>query len=118
MVPLIALNRDIEEARAAVRNPARDAHRRHGTAGARACGHLDGAISDFSEAIQLNPGEAVPYCNRGIAKTQKGDPDGALSDFNRALQLKPDFAAAYFSRGRAKKAKGDRDGEISDYNQA
>jgi tetratricopeptide (TPR) repeat protein len=79
-------------------------------------GDLDGAIADFSEAIQLKP-EFAAYYDRGRAKYSKGDYDGAIADFSEAIQLKPDYDA-YCDRGFAKDRKGDHDGAIADFSEA
>ena len=81
----------------------------------RAKGDLDGAIEDYTKAIQLKPRNADAYYERGLAKRAKGDLDGAIADFTNAVELKPDFAEAYGSRGDAKKAKGDLDGANADH---
>jgi tetratricopeptide (TPR) repeat protein len=80
-------------------------------------GDWDGAIADFSEAIQLKPGYFQAYNDRGIAKERKGDHDGAIADFSEAIQLKPDFAGAYGGRGIAKNSIRDYDGAIADFSE-
>jgi tetratricopeptide (TPR) repeat protein len=80
-------------------------------------GDLDGAISDFDEAIRLDP-DADAFYNRAIARTAKGDLDGAISDYDEAIRLKPDYAQAFYNRALARTAKGDLDGAISDYDEA
>jgi tetratricopeptide (TPR) repeat protein len=52
-------------------------------------GDLDGAIADFSHAIELDPRLADAYQNRGLAKSSKGDSQGAADDYERAKKLKP-----------------------------
>jgi lipoprotein NlpI len=81
-------------------------------------GDLDGAISDYTRAIELDPNYVLAYRNRGDTKQQKSDLDGAIADYNRALELDPKYAIAYNNRGIAKQAKRDPDGAISDYTRA
>jgi lipoprotein NlpI len=81
-------------------------------------GDLDGAITDYTRAIDLNPKYANAYHNRGRVKHAKGDLDGALADFTSALALAPKHALAYYNRGNAKYAKGALDGALADYSRA
>jgi Flp pilus assembly protein TadD len=81
-------------------------------------GDFDGAIVDYSKAVELKADFASAYSNRGIAKADKGDFDGAIADYAKAIELRPDFADAYNNRGIAKQSKGDFDGAIADYSKA
>ncbi len=81
-------------------------------------GDLDGAIADFTKAIELDPGYAWAYGRRGNAKQAKGDFDGAIGDYTKAIELKPDYADAYGCRGQTKEFKGDLDGAIADCTKA
>jgi tetratricopeptide (TPR) repeat protein len=78
-------------------------------------GDLDGAIADFSRAIELSPQHAPAYYNRGIARSDKGDLDGAIADYNKAIALDAKDGDAYNNRGLARSDKGDLDGAIADY---
>ncbi len=80
-------------------------------------GEHDIAISEYTEAIRLNPKFAEAYSNRGRAYGIKGDNDIALSDFNEAIRLNPKLAWAYAGRCAANVNKG-YDDRISDCNQA
>src|ERR1017187_4010260 len=84
----------------------------------QAKGDLDGAIADFTKAIELRPDLAISFEYRGKAKQAKGDLDGAIADFTKAIELKPDDAVAYSNRGFAKQAKSDLDGAIADNTKA
>jgi len=55
---------------------------------------MDGALADFTKAIDLNPNDANAYFGLGIVKTAKGDIDGAKADYTKALKLKPGFSEA------------------------
>jgi tetratricopeptide (TPR) repeat protein len=79
---------------------------------------FDGAIADFSKALEMNPKIVGAYINRGYMKFLKKDIDGAIADDTQAIELSPNDELAYLDRGRAKREKGDFDGAIADYNKA
>jgi len=81
-------------------------------------GNLDGAIADYSRAIELDPKYAIAYFNRGNAKSNKGELEGAIADYSRAIDIDPKYAKAYNNRGNAKNKKGDLGGAIADYSRA
>ena len=62
-------------------------------------GDLQGAIADFTKAIEINPQYAIAYTNRGFAKSNSKDYQGAIVDYNKAIQINPQYAATYFNRG-------------------
>jgi tetratricopeptide (TPR) repeat protein len=68
-------------------------------------GDFDGAIADYTKAIELNPNNVDAYNNRGATKTTKDDLDRAIADYSKCIQLKPDDAKAYYNRGLAKQTK-------------
>ena len=47
----------------------------------------NGAISDYTKAIELNPNYTKAYYNRGIAKENLGDLNGACADWKKAAEL-------------------------------
>ncbi len=75
---------------------------------------LNGAIADFTRAIELEPGFTFWRLSRGDAKSAKGDFDGAIADYSRIIEIDPQDAPAYEHRSYARKAKGDVDGAIAD----
>src|SRR5438874_8083526 len=50
-------------------------------------GDIDGAIADFTRAIELDPKYSTAYTNRCLARKNKGDLDGAVADRTRAIEL-------------------------------
>ena len=103
------------------------------------------AITDFTEALRLNPDLVGAYILRGrarvasaaqvsgveagfgglitstpsqITEQQRQVYDQAIADFTSAIRLDPNNAVAYRERGRAAMNKGDRDAAYADYNQA
>jgi|GEM_PF-903008 len=81
-------------------------------------GDLDGAITDFDRAIQLNPKDDAPYYNRAQAKRLKKDTAGAIADYTRAIELGSTNPAAYNNRANARAENNDPDGAIADYTRA
>lgn len=64
------------------------------------------AISDYSEAIALDPFRAEAYYNRGIEFAKTGQSGKAIADYIRAIALKPDYADAYNNLGTEFGEKG------------
>jgi tetratricopeptide (TPR) repeat protein len=71
-------------------------------------------ITDATEAIRLQPGQAV-YNLRGSAYYDKGDYDIAIADFDDALKLGPPSGIIFHNRGNAWRGKGDYAKAIADY---
>jgi tetratricopeptide (TPR) repeat protein len=49
---------------------------------------FDKAISDYNEAIRLDPSDAAAYDNRGVAYSRAGDYNKADADFATAKRLR------------------------------
>src|SRR5437667_1503486 len=81
-------------------------------------GDMNGAIADFSRAIELDPKSTSAYYHRGIARLEKAEFDAAIGDLNRAIELSPNTSDYYNDRGLAKLRKGDNDGAIADFTRA
>ena len=81
----------------------------------RPAGDLDGAIADYTKAIELDPNDLDSHNNRGLARQAKGDFDGAIADHTKAIELNPRDPDGYYNRGISRKAKGDLDGAIADF---
>jgi tetratricopeptide (TPR) repeat protein len=80
--------------------------------------NFDNAISDYNEALLLNPKDATAYLQRGLAYVMKMDLDKAIDNFSESIHLNPKGATAYFERGSLYDAKGEYDNAINDYNEA
>src|ERR1051326_5051166 len=74
-----------------------------------------GLFFSTSDAIAQSEKE---FCNRGVAKQNKGDFEGALADYNRAIALDPYDPTPYNNRGLIETAKGNLDAAITDFNHA
>jgi Tfp pilus assembly protein PilF/cell division septation protein DedD len=78
----------------------------------------DLAIKAFSEAIEVNPRNAVAYCNRGVARFFTGDHEQAIADFTSAVEINPGYTEAFCNRGGLWAKKGDHEKAIADYTKA
>ncbi len=76
------------------------------------------AITDYSEAIRLNPSYTLAYNNRGKAYSALKQYDKAISDCNDAIRIDPNHAKAYNTRGIAYSDLKQYHKAISDYNDA
>ena len=76
------------------------------------------AIDRYTKAIELNPGLATAYGNRGIARHLLGEVGAAIKDYDRVVQLGPYDAKAYYNRGIARSDQGNLTAAIQDYDKA
>lgn len=68
--------------------------------------------------IELDPGNAHAFHNRGISYDKKAQYEAAIGDFSRVLELDPANANAYFNRGSTHDSLGAYDLAIADYTRA
>lgn len=59
---------------------------------------FDGAITDYTKAIEADPKSGDAYKFRGLAKSFKGDWKGCLADINSALTIAPENAEFLVTR--------------------
>ncbi len=64
-------------------------------------GHWEEAITEFNEAIRLNPKDSLAYYNRATAYRNLGEYRFAIQDYDQVLGLNPRDALAYDSRADA-----------------
>ena len=81
-------------------------------------GDLDGAIADYTRAIELDPRCAEAFVNRANLRVARRDLGGAASDAERAVELSPGSAGVFAIRGDVRRESGDLDGALSDYDRA
>lgn len=81
-------------------------------------GNFEEAVADFTEAIDREPTNPLPYQSRGNAHFDAGHLDEALADLDEAVRLAPQSASAHYNRGNAHARKGNRDQAIADYTKA
>lgn len=76
------------------------------------------AISDFDEAIRIDPDFANAFYNRGSAYQSKGDYVRAIQDYTEAIRLDPKDAIFFSNRGTAYQGKHELDRAIEDFDEA
>jgi tetratricopeptide (TPR) repeat protein len=75
------------------------------------------ALTDCTEAINLQPNNSLAYENRGLVKRRLGDSQGALQDFTIAIQIDPSSPEPYYNRALTRQELGDLEGAMDDFNQ-
>jgi tetratricopeptide (TPR) repeat protein len=78
----------------------------------------DRAITDFNEALRLNPHLAGAYIGRGHARCEKKEYDKAIADYDQALQIDPHALTALLGRARAREIQGEHQKAFADFDQA
>ncbi|XP_019393847.1 PREDICTED: small glutamine-rich tetratricopeptide repeat-containing protein alpha isoform X1 [Crocodylus porosus] len=63
--------------------------------------NFEAAVSFYSRAIELNPSNAVYFCNRAAAYSKLGNYAGAVRDCERAISIDPSYSKAYGRMGLA-----------------
>ncbi|WP_269609270.1 CHAT domain-containing protein [Prochlorococcus marinus] len=81
-------------------------------------GDHEGAIEDYSKALEIDPKYVLVWWGRGLSKNQLGDYQGAIDDYSKALEIDPKYVWAWSSRGGSKAQIGDHEGAINDYSKA
>jgi tetratricopeptide (TPR) repeat protein len=52
-------------------------------------GDYQGAIEDYTKALEINPKNSYSYYNRGNSKSKLKDYLGAIEDFTKAIEINP-----------------------------
>ena len=80
-------------------------------------GKLDEALSDFNEAIRINPTDHG-FLHRGHIYLQRGQMDEAFHDYSEAIRINPASPEAFTGRGEVYSNRGKLDEALSDFNEA
>ena len=62
----------------------------------------DGAIADYTKAIELDTTNPTYFDNRALSKTEKDDYAGAVEDYSTSIELYPSDFETYYQRGLVK----------------
>ncbi len=77
------------------------------------------AVADYGRAIELEPGFAAAYYNRGVTQAARGKLSAALDDYGAAIRF--DYPALYkplFNRGEIYESRGDFERAVADFKSA
>jgi len=80
--------------------------------------NLDAALTDYNEAIRLDPRYVPALSSRSEVHRQRGNLDAAMADLNEAIRLNPRYAFALSSRGNLHRQRGNLDAAMADLNEA
>ena len=76
----------------------------------------EGAIREYTKAIELDSSYYFAFLNRGICKYEMADYKAAIEDYNIVIRLKRGFVKSYCNRGLCKHKLGNYKEAIKDYN--
>ncbi len=80
--------------------------------------YYQGAIDDYTSALEIDPGNVEIWLGRGLAKEKAKDLKGAFSDYTKAIELKENYAKAWLNRGNVLLKMERFEDAIEDYNVA
>lgn len=80
--------------------------------------NLDAAIVALDKAIELKPGEAGPFVDKGIIFTRKENYAVAIEQYSKAIELNPTYTLAFFNRGILREKLGKQDDAMADFEKA
>ncbi|KAM4709488.1 small glutamine-rich tetratricopeptide repeat-containing protein alpha [Discoglossus pictus] len=63
--------------------------------------NFESAVDFYTKALDLNPANAVYYCNRAAAYSKLGNYAGAVRDCEEAISIDPNYSKAYGRMGLA-----------------
>jgi tetratricopeptide (TPR) repeat protein len=77
-----------------------------------------GAVAEWTKAVELAPSEAIAHNNLGISLVQTGRAKEAIPHYEKALELSPDYAEAHNNLGLALSRTGRPDEAVTHYQKA
>ena len=78
-------------------------------------GDFAGALPLWNQVIEIAPGDAAAWSNRGNVHLALGDPQAAIADQTRAMELDPQSPDPHLNRGTAEEALQRWDAAEADY---
>ncbi|MTJ08284.1 MULTISPECIES: tetratricopeptide repeat protein [unclassified Anabaena] len=81
-------------------------------------GDYEGAIADYTQAIQINNHDVDAYYHRGNAYSDLGNYSAAITDYTQAIKINSQYIDAYYNRGNARLEVADKQGAVEDFHKA
>lgn len=81
-------------------------------------GRHDGALHQYSRAIEKDPQYAAAYNRRGMVYLKRGECNLAIADHSRAITLDPENVEFHFNRGVDYRLTGSLNPAVSDFKTA
>ncbi len=72
-------------------------------------GDLEGALSYYQKAVEIDPGNAEAYNDIGVVYENMGDDEAALKMYQKAISVSPHCGPAYTNLALFYEKKGDRE---------
>ena len=79
---------------------------------------VDGAVTAFRKAIELDPGLAIAYYSLGTALEREGQLDDAIAEYQKAIELEPTRALLHAALGDALFERGRLDDAVAKWQKA
>jgi tetratricopeptide (TPR) repeat protein len=76
------------------------------------------ALTEYTQAIGIEPNNALAVCSRGVAYYRLGDDRNAMIDYTHAISIDRKLAIAYYRRGFLHYLAQDYPSAIADYNKS
>jgi tetratricopeptide (TPR) repeat protein len=80
--------------------------------------NYQGAIADYSKAIELDSINSEAYFQRGVSKSRLEDYYGAIDDVSKTIELNPNNPKAYLFRGILRNKLTETKSAFADYTKA
>lgn len=81
-------------------------------------GDVDGAVDDYTEALEMAGDDSDIYRQRGVARAAMNDIDEAIEDWTTALELDSENVSALVDRALARLETGQAEEALEDYDRA
>ncbi len=79
-------------------------------------GDIQGALADYTKAIEMAPGKANLYNSRGRTYFESDQTQLAIKDYTEGIKMDPELGELYVNRGAALAKSGDYNAALVDLN--